>query len=212
LWLASPALPIGAYAYSRGLEYAVSEGWVVDAESARDWIAGVLERQLASLDVPVLARLYDGFATGDDEAVQYWNAFASATRESAELALEDRQLGRGLARVLSEAGIAAAEGWRETGGYATLFALACVDGGVSRSEAVTTYLFAFCEGQVTAASKLIPLGQRAAQRVLGDLLVQLDGLAQQALALEDHELGAYTPGVALGSALHETQYSRLFRS
>jgi len=212
LWLASPALPIGAYAYSRGLEHAVSVGWVHDAESARAWIAGVSEHQLVSLDAPLLARLHDGFTARDERLVSHWNELGCAARESAELALEDRQLGLGLARILIEAGVAGAARWRESGGYATLFALACVEGGVSRVDAVLTYLFAFCEGQVTAASKLIPLGQSAAQRVLAALMSQIDGWARRALALEDHELGAYTPGLALASALHETQYSRLFRS
>src|SRR5690242_19769243 len=59
LWLVSPALPIGSYAYSRGLEHAVQEGTVHDDASAEDWIGGVLENQVATLDLPLLVRLHD---------------------------------------------------------------------------------------------------------------------------------------------------------
>lgn len=212
LWLASPALPVGAYAYSRGLEYAVEAEWVRDADEALSWIGGVLENQIVTLDAPVLSRLHTAFVAGDDIEVARWNGFLRATRESAELALEDRQLGLALGRVLAEAGVVAASRWRESAGYATMFALACVHWGVSAADAVRAFLFAFAEGQVTAASKLVPLGQSAAQRVLAVLLARLDALAERALSLSDAELGAYTPGLAIASALHETQYSRLFRS
>ena len=100
LWLVSPALPVGAYAYSRGLEYAVHAGWVHDADSARDWVLGVLEHQVGRLDAPVLARIHDAYREGRD--VQQWAQFLTAARESAEFALEDRQLGISLAKVLRE--------------------------------------------------------------------------------------------------------------
>ncbi len=211
LWLASPALPIGAYAYSRGLEYAVGAGWVHDAESARRWIEGVLERQIGTLDLPVLARIYDAFCAGSQQEVERWCAFLSAARESAETALEDRQLGLALQRVLREAGLEGAHIADERP-YAAWFALACAHWGVAREDAVNAYGFAFVEGQVTAALKLVPLGQRAGQRVLAALLPRVEDLSRRALALVDEELGAYTPGLALASALHETQYTRLFRS
>lgn len=212
LWLASPALPIGAYAYSRGLEAAVTAGWVSSEAELLGWLMGVLERQVGTLDAPVLARLYDAFRSGDDASVARWDGFLCASRDTAELALEDRQLGLSLSRLLVDAGVTAASAFRERGAYATLFALACVHFGVARRDAVSAYLFAFAEGQVTAGSKLIPLGQRAAQRVLEALLARIDALAERALGLGDAELGSFTPFVSLGSALHETQYARLYRS
>jgi urease accessory protein len=205
LWMVSPALPVGAYAYSRGLEYAIDVRWVHDADSARDWILGVLERQIARLDAPVLARMYDAYQRGED--VREWAQFLSAARESAEFAVEDRQLGISLARLLRESGVP-----NEGGGYAQMFALAAVHYGVSRHDAVLGYMFAFAESQITAASKLVPLGQSAAQRALNAIMARLDSYVSEALTLEDDELGAHTPGLAIASALHETQYSRLFRS
>ncbi|HEX5655556.1 MAG TPA: urease accessory UreF family protein, partial [Polyangiales bacterium] len=144
LWLVSPALPVGAYAYSRGLEYAVNAGWVHDSDSARDWVTGVLERQIGRLDAPVLARMYDAYQREQD--VSEWAQFLLAARESAEFALEDRQIGSSLAKVLREAGVPNVQ----TGGYAQMFALAAVHYGVSRHDAVLGYMFAFAEGQIIA--------------------------------------------------------------
>jgi urease accessory protein len=206
LWLVSPALPVGAYAYSRGLEYAVDAGWVHDADSARAWISGVLERQIAQLDAPLLARMYDAYQQGQDG--QAWADFLTAARESAEFALEDRQLGISLAKLLRESGVPIIA----TGGYTQMFALAAVHYGVSRHDAVLGYMFAFAESQITSASKLVPLGQSASQRALDALMTQLEPLVAHALRIEDDELGAHTPGLAIASALHETQYTRLFRS
>jgi urease accessory protein len=212
MWLVSPALPIGGYAYSRGLEYAVSAEWVSDAEGARAWIDGVLEHQVATLDAPVLARLHDAFRAGDAAEALRWNGFLCAARETAETALEERQLGLSLARVLAEAGVPGAAAWREQGAHATLFALASVHWGIARADAVLAYLFAFAEAQVTTAIKLIPLGQSSGQRVLTALFARVELLAQQALTMSDDAIGSYTPGLSLASALHETQYARLFRS
>ena len=212
LWLASPALPIGAYAYSRGLEYALDAGWVKDAADVTSWVLGVLSNQIVTLDAPVLARLHDAYTADLPEEVERWNGFLCAARESAETALEDRQLGISLGKVLREAGVERALGATSPVSYAQWFALGCVHWGVSRFDAVLGFMFAFVEGQVTAAIKLIPLGQSAGQRVLGALMSQLPGLAQRALTLSDDELGAFTPGLALASMLHETQYTRLFRS
>jgi urease accessory protein len=212
LWLVSPALPIGAYAYSRGLEYAVEAGWATDSDSVAAWVEGVLERQIATLDAPVLARLHDAYRVDDARAVQRWSDFLRASRETAEMALEDRQLGLSLAKVLREAGVPGARAVDPACTYVQMFALACVAYGVSRADAVLALLFTFAEGQVISASKLVPLGQSASQRALARLLAVVEPLAQRALVLADDELGTTTPGLALASMLHETQYTRLFRS
>ena len=212
LWLASPALPIGAYAYSRGLEFALDSGWVSGADGVQDWIGGVLSHQIATLDAPVLARMFHAYESDLRADVERWNEFLCAARESAETALEDRQLGIALGKVLREAGVERAQGVSSGASYAQWFALACVHWGVSCADAVLAYMFAFAEGQVTAAIKLMPLGQTAGQRVLAALMAQIEPLAARALTLLDHELGAFTPGLALASMLHETQYTRLFRS
>jgi urease accessory protein len=212
LQLVSPLLPIGAYAYSHGLEYAVAAGWVKNEGTARDWILGVMEQALVAWDVPVLARLYRGWQAQDADTVERWNAFLSAARESAELRAEDHHLGAALARLLTDQRIPEAKVMGLCTCLATAFALAAVRWGIPLPIAVCGYLWSWCENQVAAAIKLIPLGQSAGQRVLAYAIARIPGAVDRGLGLSDEEIGLAVPGLALASALHETQYCRLFRS
>ncbi len=215
LWqLISPALPVGAYAYSQGMEYAVQVGWVADEDSAGEWIEGLLGHSLAHLDVPLLRRLRAAWRDDDVGAVEYWNALLLAARETSEIRDEDLHLGSALARLLNDLGVAGLASWpgarRAT--YACVFALACERWHIALSDSVEGYLWSWCENQVAAAIKLIPLGQTAGQRLLMRLMRPITETATRGLTLSDDEIGALAPGLALASALHETQYTRLFRS
>lgn len=215
LWqLMSPALPVGAYAYSRGLEYALSAGWLRDEAEISAWIEGQLTHVLSSLDVPVLARLYRAWQQHDTKALDEWSAFLLAARESSELLAEDRYLGGALARVLVGLGITEARPWcgSKQASFATLFALATARWGVPLSEAAQAYVWVWCENQVSAAIKLVPLGQTTGQRLLARLADRIPAAVEHGLASSDEAIGGFCPGVAMASALHERQYSRLFRS
>jgi len=214
LQLASPMLPVGAYAYSQGLEWAVECHWVHDEASAAGWIGGVLGQGPSRLDVPVLARLYRAWASDDVARVHHWSRLLDAARESGELQAEARQLGESLAVLLDQLGVHAARPWKEIEytGFPTLFALAAVRFEVPLPEATLGYLWAWCENQVAAAIKLVPLGQAAGQRTLSTLIERLPAAAERGLALADDEIGALAPRLAIASARHETQYTRLFRS
>lgn len=214
LQLASPMLPVGAYAYSQGLEWAVESGWVHDEASAAEWIGGVLGQGPARLEVPVLARLYNAWANDDLAQVHHWSRYLDAARESGELQAEARQLGKSLAVLLDQLGIDAAREWKavEYAGFPTLFALAAVHYRVPLPEAALGLLWAWCENQVVVAMKLVPLGQAAGQRMLSTLIEQLPAAAERGLGLSDDEIGALAPRLAIASARHETQYTRLFRS
>jgi len=214
LQLVSPALPVGAYAYSQGLEQAVARGWVHDQASARDWILGLLTYPLTYQDVPVLARLYRAWEAVDPAGVRYWNAWLYACREAGELQREDRHLGMALARLLAELGLAEAASWRQADRvcFATLFALAAVRWQIPLAETADGYLWAWLENQVAAATRLVPLGQTASQRLLAQAQPAILTAVRQGLALEDDEMGCSAPGLSLVGMLHEVQYSRLFRS
>ena len=208
----SPTLPVGAYAYSRGLEQAVTAGWVHDEASALAWILGVLRHGVGQLDVPVLARLHEAYTQGSPSRVEHWNDYLGATRESRELALEDEQMGQAFLRVLKTT--FPGEQWMSdrAPSYVTMFARAATLSHVPILATLLGFLWATGESQVSAAVRLIPLGQSAAQRMLAALSVELPAIAAQAAALGDEELGSALPALALASARHETQYTRLFRS
>ncbi|MGQ0651151.1 MAG: urease accessory protein UreF [Betaproteobacteria bacterium] len=197
LQLASPALPVGAYSYSQGLEAAVEAGIVRDAPSAERWIADVLELSVARLDAPLLWRMLQG---------EELNELFLATRETAELRAETVQMGFSLCNLLKELGMTIES---EERCFASAFALAAREWKIDPREALVAYLWSWLENQVMAAIKAVPLGQTAGQRILLGLGDRLDAIAGEA---QSGEWSNVTPGLAMLSSRHETQYSRLFRS
>jgi len=212
LQLASPALPVGAYSYSQGLEAAVEAGIVRDAASAERWITGVLEFSVARMEAPVFLRLCDAWRAGDAAKAAHWNALFLASRESAELRAESAQMGYSLARLLGEIGLGGGPGAWEEASFPAAFAYATARWEIDVRDALIAYLWAWTENQVMAAVKAVPLGQTDGQKVLLALGEAITSVARRAGTLADDELGNYAPGLALLSARHETQYSRLFRS
>jgi urease accessory protein len=211
--LVSPALPVGAFAYSQGLESAVEARWVNDEATAFDWLQGLSQFGLATLDLPILLRLHRSWELADTAAVRYWSAWLMACRETLELREEDLQLGRALARILLNLDVAEAREWlTATPPFIAMFALAAVRWCIDADDAARGYLWAWTENQVLAAVKLIPLGQSAGQRLLHRLTAGMPAIIAIARSVADENLGIGTVSQALASIMHETQYSRLFRS
>ena len=217
LQLASPALPVGAYSYSQGLEAAVEAHLVRDAASAEAWMVGVLSYAVARLEAPVWWRLHAAWSTGDLERVAHWNDIFRCTRETAELRAEALQMGYSLQRLLLEIGEFDEPALAQLRSVADItfpaaFAFAVVQWEIPARSALIAYLWAWLENQVMAALKSVPLGQTDGQRLLLALAALLPGIADQACALADDDLCNYTPGFAILCSQHETQYCRLFRS
>ena len=214
LQLVSPALPIGAFAYSQGLEQAVASGWVTDEATAAEWLLGLLSHALTTLDLPVLERLIDAWRADDLERVDAWTAWLAACRPTRETRAEERQLGAALSRALAAIGVREAEGWesREEVTHAAMFALAAARFAIPTAAAMAGYAFAWAEATTSAAVRLVPLGQSAGQRLLAAAGDEIPAAVERARDLADDELAATAPGQAIASALHEALYSRLFRS
>lgn len=214
LQLSSPALPIGAFAYSQGLEAAAELGLIRDEASAQEFLCGILTDGLTQLELPILSRLHAAFSAADGAAAEHWSAFLLASRETRERREEEQHLGRALARLLADQGLEQARGWQrhELVTHATLFALAGAHFGVAAEPLLLAYAFSWAENQVGALCRLLPMGQLAAQRVLAVLGGMIPTTCATARELPDTELGATLPALALLSALHETQYTRLFKS
>ena len=202
LQLASPALPVGAYSYSGGLEAAIEAGLVKDAATAEQWIGDVLEYSVALMEAPLLVRMMS--STGR------WNEKFLASRETAELRAETVQMGYSLNRLLKDLGVG--EVPLEEPSFPAAFAFAAAHWKIEPEAALQAYLWAWVENQVMAALKAVPLGQTDGQRILLGLGERISALIPKVLSMKDEDIGNFAPGLALLSSRHETQYSRLFRS
>ena len=214
LHLSSPALPVGAYAYSQGLEYAIDSGQLRNTQHIANWLTGVLNEGMANLDCPILIRSYHAWQKKDYESINHWNYYLRACRETSELLLEDEQLGIALSRLLSDLGLPAEaiQCLQEKPCFAIMFALAGSHWQIPLSDLLHSFTYSWLENQVAAATKVVPLGQTAAQKLLIQLLPVIPQAIIKAQQLADDELGVSLPGQVMASSLHEYQYSRLFRS
>ncbi|MDP5069270.1 MAG: urease accessory protein UreF [Congregibacter sp.] len=217
LHLSSPALPIGAYAYSQALEYAIEAGWL-DGDALGAWLEDGLMLGIARLDIPILRRtlaVLGEVEAGDsqrNDAVNYWNNRLLASRETAELLLEDQQIGAALLRLLKTLDTPDLPEFMQPPAYAVAFAIACHRWNIGTDSAMQAYAYSWLENQITAATKLVPLGQSAAQRLLLDLLECIPQACSQGAAVADTDIGLSLSGLAMASCRHERQHTRLFRS
>ncbi|MDP2263433.1 MAG: urease accessory protein UreF [Hydrogenophaga sp.] len=219
LWLASPALPVGGFSYSEGLEAAVDAGLVVDEASAARWLTDQLHLALARSDLAVAAQAIPAWQAHDLDRIRQLNDWVLQTRETQEFRLQTEQMGRSLlewARQLGDLGagvfqrLNAAALQPPTYPVAMACAAASLDADVHDS--LLGFAFGWAENMVQAAIKSVPLGQSAGQRTLARLGAEIPAAVDQAMALTDDQRQAFTPLLAIHSARHETQYSRLFRS
>ena len=218
LQLTSPALPVGAYTYSQGLEWAVESSRISNEKTAGTWIADLLIHSIGRFEAPLIAHLMRAWAANDMEEIQRLNADFVASRESAELRAETLQMGFSLKRLVSDLNNPllnpvreALADWPEVG-FSIVWAGVVDAWGVVPFDAISGYLWSWAENQVMAALKAVPLGQAAGQRVLAEIGLRIPPVAEAAIRLPEDQWSNFTPGFALCSMRHETQYSRLFRS
>ena len=218
MWLASPALPVGGFSYSEGLESAVDDGRVGGEASAADWLASQMALAPARADLPVLAQAHLAWQRHDLARVTWLNDFAGRTRETRELRLQSEQMGRSLVEWLRNQGdgdaarLAHLAALAPSPTWPVAFALATARANATAAQALHASLFGWAENMVQAALKAVPLGQLAGQRILQALVARMPPLVEQALAMGDDDMQSFSPMLGIASARHETQYSRLFRS
>lgn len=215
IWLASPALPVGGFSYSEGLEAAVDSGRVTDEATAADWLVHQLHLSLSRADLAVVAAVLRDPSRADD-----LDAWVRQTRETSELRLQAEQMGRSLVEwakavrpELVEGLVRASTGSARTGmTYPVAFALVAGASGAPARDILLAFAFGWAENMMQAAIKSVPLGQAAGQRILRRLAAEIPAAVDLALSLGDGERQSFSPLLAILSAQHETQYSRLFRS
>ena len=216
IWLASPALPIGGFSYSEGLEAAIDHGFVHDEHSAARWLVDQLHLTQSRGEMAVLGHMVTAWQTHDHARLEALSQWVHATRESAELRLQSEQMGRSMLEWLRNQDaidgdtIALCNRWVPT--YPLMFALALSRTGASLEQCLQAYAFGWAENMVQAAIKSVPLGQNSGQRILTQLAQHIAPAVNHALQVNDESRQAFSPMLAILSAQHETQYSRLFRS
>lgn len=217
LHLASPALPVGAFSYSQGLESAIDAQWVTDAETARAWIESGLTNVLARCELPFLAHQIERWNRNEAAAIDTADAAFLASRESAELRRETEQMGWSLKQLCLSLEWGNAERRDTLSALSpiaqpTAFAFAVVAHGIETQAALAAYAFSWVENQAAAALKAVPLGQMAGQRIIVSLREPIDRAVTRALETPPERINTFSPMLGVLSARHESQYSRLFRS
>jgi len=212
LQLSSVSLPVGGYAFSQGLEYAIDTDWVTNEAQVEQWIATQLSEGIAQLDLPILRESMQALDTQDIQALRYLNQLIIATRESKELRLTDTAMGAALVRLLNQQLIPVMFAKKEDVSFVLAFAVGAHHWGIPYHTTALGFCWSWLENQVAVATKLVPLGQSQAQRLLGNLQPNLISAIAASVQIKTEHVGACLPALAIGSALHESQYSRLFRS
>ncbi|NQX90511.1 MAG: urease accessory protein UreF [Halioglobus sp.] len=212
--LISPALPVGGFTYSQGLEWAVHAHWVCDRSSFEHWLQGLLSHSLATLELPILLRLLQALDSDDKAAVIYWVKHLVASRETLELRKEERQRGAALAKLLPALGVVIPDPLATAIASTQLagFALAAHHWAIAPAQLCGGYSWSWLENNVTAGVKLIPLGQTEGQQLLLHVADQIPAAVEAASHLADDAIGSSTSALAIASSRHENQYTRLFRS
>ncbi|MGE3876573.1 MAG: urease accessory protein UreF, partial [Parvibaculaceae bacterium] len=213
LRLVSPSQPVGGFSYSRAMEWSVHAGTVADEPTARTWILGMLEHSYATLDGALFWRMMEALAAGDEHRFLHANEWLAASRESRELELEDRRMSESMLHLLCELGVEQARAYSTKRlSYPAAFAVAANHWRIAPADALCGLMWSVVESQVAAAIRLVPLGHTDGQRILIASGPAIERAVEKAATLEDDDIGNVAPAMAMASAWHETQYSRLFRS
>ena len=215
-WL-SPSFPVGAFAYSSGIEWAVEVGDIKDAASLRDWLAAMLTDGSGFCDGVFLAQAHRAAVAGDDAGLREIAELAAAFVPSRERQLETTTQGRAFIEIARaawnseglEQRVAACEGAMV---YPIAVGIVSAAHHIRLEPALHAFFHAVVSNWISAGSRLIPLGQTDSQRVLADLEAAVASTAIRARSASLDDLGGATFRADLASLRHETQYTRLFRS
>ncbi|OAJ94856.1 urease accessory protein UreF [Vibrio bivalvicida] len=212
--LISPSLPIGGFTYSQGLEWAVEAQWVSDRASMQDWLENMLMNSVATLELPILERYYQALRNNNQQQLVALSELLYSSRETKELRAEEKQRGQALYTLLKQLDI-----YHVSFDYADTepnqllgLCVAAQHWGIDIRQLKQGYLWSWAENLIMAGVKLVPLGQTDGQRALIQLSELFPKALDRAILIEDWMIGSFTPSISIASSLHETQYTRLFRS
>jgi urease accessory protein len=212
--LISPSLPTGAFSYSQGLEWAIETGWIKNAQTLKEWLTDLIGQSQTYVDIPILKRMYQACCDQNETELSIWCEYLLALRETSELRLEEQQRGRAMTTLLEGLQLSFFKEAKELAEKCQLagFALAAAFWKIPIEQAATGYLWSWLENQVLTGIKAIPLGQTQGHKILFEMDKTVMDAVRIGLKEEEEEIGASSPALAIASCLHETQYTRLYRS
>jgi urease accessory protein UreF len=215
-WL-SPAFPVGGFSYSSGIEWAVEAGDIIDTATLADWLDATLSDGSGFCDATFLVQAFGAAEAGEEAQLRAIAELAAAFVPSRERQLETTSQGRAFIDIARAA-------WNADGldamvaacstplVYPVAVGVVAASHGVPLAPTLHAFLHALVSNWISAASRLIPLGQTDSQRVLASLEPAVAATATRALNATLDDLGSATFRADLASLRHETQYTRLFRS
>ncbi|MCY7334037.1 MAG: urease accessory protein UreF [Pseudanabaena sp. CAN_BIN31] len=226
LQITSPALPVGAYSYSEGIEYLCNVGIIQTDHDLYDWLKREMNFGFIVNEAAIALRAHQAVMSDDMSALSYWNNWLSATRETEEVRLASWQMGQSLMKLwdqlpddqddrlsISKLLPTAKDNSQGKGcNYAIAFGIVSANLGIDASNMVSGYIYGWLANLVSAAVRAVPFGQTTGQQILFRLSDDVLDSSQLALERSDDELEWCGWGSSLASTNHETQYSRLFRS
>ena len=216
LQLVSPALPVGGFSYSEGLEVLIQSETLRDEQQLQSWMEAELSRgaiRLEAAALPSLLRALTAWSAGETAAcrrVLDLDGWLLASRESAELRAQQRQMGGSLLNLLAEMGHPLPE--QVALSWPAAWAWAAQALQVAESEMVEGYLYGWVANQLSAAVRLLPLGPSRAQMLQHRLLPLIKGQAEQLQRRDPRQLWTSGVGAGMAQLAHAELYSRLFRS
>ncbi len=212
--LMSPTLPIGGFTYSQGIEQAIENNWISDINSAKQWLENQLFFGLLYTDLPILIKLYESTSTGDKDQAQKWSDFLLACRETRELRQEEINRGRSLTKIIESLESSALSGWEKITNTNHLSGYALISNvwQIPIDELLLGYSWSWLENQVSVVVKIIPLGQTEGQQLLNQLVKEIPEVISKSKVVSVEDIGITQHAFAIASSLHETQYTRIFRS
>jgi urease accessory protein len=194
----------------------VELGWVTDEVSAKNWLIDHLHLIQARSEMPLLKAAVQAWRRFDQKELQALTAWTLQTRETFEFKLQTEQMGRSLLIWLKNQSIVEDEKIDFCNNlpptWPLVFALCVSAENISLQDGLMTYAFSWAENMVQAAMKSVPLGQKSGQAILTSITREIPQAVEMALSCPAEKRQSFAPQLAIMSALHETQYSRLFRS
>jgi len=215
--LASPALPIGAYSYSEGIETLATVGTIATAADLHQWLSQELKWGSIRLDATVIRFCYHAAVSQDTAQLEHWSDWLSALRETEEMRSQSWQMGRSLLRLFADLEPDLSQQfpsfvWTNDCHCAIAYSLVAQAWQIPLSEATLAFLHSWAANLISAAVRVVPLGQTEGQRLLRQLASPIQSALTEIETMTQADLMACSWGLSLASMQHETQYSRLFRS